>query len=39
MVSSYVYDMCKDYLDKFLFDFDKSQLSIGILSGKYHPLR
>ena len=24
MVSSYVYDICKDYLDKFLFDFDRS---------------
>ena len=34
MVSSYVYDIFKDYLDKFLFDFDKSQLSMSILSGK-----
>ena len=34
MVSSYVYDICKDYLDKFLFDFDKRQLSMSILSGK-----
>ena len=34
MVSSYVYDICKDYLDKFLFDFDRSQLSMSILSGK-----
>ena len=34
MVSSYMYDICKDYLDKFLFKFDKSQLSMSILSGK-----
>lgn len=33
MVSSYVYDICKEYLDKFLFDFDRSQLSMSILSG------
>ena len=39
MVSSYVYDICKEYLDKFLFDFDRSQLSMSILSGKFgaHP--
>lgn len=34
MVSSYIYDICKEYLDKFLFDFDQNQLSISILSGK-----
>ena len=33
MVSSYVYDICKEYLDKFLYDFDRSQLSMSILSG------
>ena len=36
MVSSYVYDICKEYLDKFLFNFDRNQLSMSILSGKYH---
>ena len=38
MVSSYVYDICKEYLDKFLFDFDRSQLSMSILSGRSQPL-
>lgn len=33
MVSSYVYDFFKDYLDKFLFDFDRSQLTMSVLSG------
>lgn len=34
MVSSYVYDFFKEHLDKFLFDFDRNQLSMSILMGK-----
>ncbi len=34
MLTGKVYDMIKDYLDKYLFGFDKSQLEMSLLGGK-----
>jgi len=37
MLKNKVYDMVKDYLDLYLFGFDKSQIEMSLIGGKFYP--